>query len=74
LEGIALWCLETLITEGINATILQGEVTVLEGKNGCGKSTFLKAFSKLASGQEEGDNRTLIGEQVNVQKGIVISY
>lgn len=65
---------ETLITEGINATILQGEVTVLEGKNGCGKSTFLKAFAKLANGQEDGEDIKVMGEQVNVQKGLVISY
>ena len=31
---------ETLITEGINATILQGEVTVLEGKMVVGNPLF----------------------------------
>lgn len=35
------------ISEGLNASIPRGEVTVIIGPNGCGKSTLLRALSRL---------------------------
>ncbi|WP_209124661.1 ABC transporter ATP-binding protein [Alkalihalobacillus sp. BA299] len=36
-----------LIVEDLNLTIPQGEITVLIGSNGCGKSTILRSFARL---------------------------
>lgn len=36
---------EIVVTEGINASLMSGELTCLLGSNGAGKSTLLKTLS-----------------------------
>jgi len=55
----------TPLLEGADLTVAQGERLCLVGRNGCGKSTFLK----IAAGQIEPDK----GERV-LQTGISVNY
>lgn len=55
----------TPLLEGADLTVAQGERLCLVGRNGCGKSTFLK----IAAGQIEPDK----GERV-LQSGISVNY
>jgi iron complex transport system ATP-binding protein len=45
------------ISEGLDASIPRGEVTVIIGPNGCGKSTLLRALSRLLAPR---DGRVLL--------------
>ncbi len=61
--------------ENLNMEINQGERVVLKGKNGCGKSSLIKALLKHAS-QNEGDLQDNLIEKGRLEtaSGIIISY
>jgi len=50
----------------------QGERVFLKGKNGCGKSSFIKAI--LASNQEENLEHIITSGTLKISSGIIISY
>ena len=41
------WFGENLVLEGVNLTMVAGEVTALIGPSGCGKSTFLRLLNRM---------------------------
>ena len=62
--------------EGLRFRIRRGEQVVLTGKNGCGKSSIIKAILRENAGNTEtGDSAKLIAQgSLEVASGIVISY
>ena len=49
-EGLTLsWDGEALVTEGIDLTVMPGEVCCLVGRSGCGKTTILHALAGLTT-------------------------
>ena len=49
-EGLTLsWDWEALVTEGIDLTVMPGEVCCLVGRSGCGKTTILHALAGLTT-------------------------
>lgn len=49
-EGLMLsWDGEALVTEGIDLTVMPGEVCCLVGRSGCGKTTILHALAGLTT-------------------------
>lgn len=60
------------VLQDFSFEILQGERVFLHGRNGCGKSTFLKAIL-AAQGVEIGQKLTVSGE-LKVGAGLIVSY
>ncbi len=61
--------------EGLSMEICQGERVVLKGKNGCGKSSLIKAVLKHASGEEAASHDSLIEKgRMETASGMIISY
>lgn len=49
-EGLTLsWDGEALVTEGVDLTVMPGEVCCLVGRSGCGKTTILHALAGLTT-------------------------
>lgn len=53
-------------------TLHQGERVFLKGKNGCGKSSFIKAI--LASNQQENLDNMITSGTLKTSAGLIISY
>lgn len=61
--------------EGLTMEIHQDERVVLNGKNGCGKSSLIKAILKHASGDEAVQTSHLIEKgRMETASGLIISY
>ncbi|MFT4188888.1 MAG: ABC transporter ATP-binding protein [Aeromicrobium sp.] len=48
-EGLVVGYGDTPILDGVDAQVLDGELTVIVGPNACGKSTLLKALTRMLS-------------------------
>lgn len=63
------------VFEGLNFSLHQGERIFLHGKNGCGKSSLLKAILQKVSGEIEGKNSNFTEEgELTTVSGLVVSY
>ncbi len=66
---------EKELFENLRFQVKRGDRVVLNGENGCGKSSIIKAVRKGALGNEDetGDN-LLIQGRLTVASGLIISY
>lgn len=60
-------------------TLKRGERVLLQGENGCGKSSFIKAILSaeevvLANGERESTPERLLGGRLHIASGLKISY
>ncbi|MBD5544110.1 MAG: ABC-F type ribosomal protection protein [Lachnospiraceae bacterium] len=63
------------IFEGLTMEILQEERVFLNGKNGCGKSSLIKAILKHASGDETVKTSNFMEKgRMETASGLIISY
>lgn len=66
---------EKSLFDGLRFQVKRGERVILSGKNGCGKSSILKAVLQKANYQELSDNSGLIiSGNLEVTSGMKISY
>lgn len=82
-EELCLAYGEKEVVHGLTCTIKQGTQTVLRGKNGCGKSSFLKAVLAQAERAQDGqwtenivqtENLRITGGRLEVAGGLKLSY
>lgn len=65
---------EKLVCQRLSLELLQGERLVLQGKNGCGKSTVIKAI--LAAAGQYGEERLPVLKEGRIEtaSGLILSY
>lgn len=80
-KNLALYYGEKEVQSNISFQLRQGECLVLEGKNGCGKSTVLKAILEAADKQLREQEEISTGKEplkstglLEVASGLKISY
>lgn len=86
LEEVNLFYGDCLICKDISFQVKQGEIVALQGKNGCGKSSLLKAMIQLSKDEqkEEVQKKTMVldgletmkigGQRMEIASGLKISY
>lgn len=67
------------VISNLSFQIRQGEVTAIEGKNGCGKSTLIEGIRLLANKREtyngkQVDELSIDGQTLEIASGLVLSY
>lgn len=63
-----------LVFRDLDFEVRQGERVFLHGKNGCGKSSLIKAILQQSRGQESADSVLRQTGTLTVASGLVISY
>lgn len=68
-----------IVCHGLSFELRQGERLALEGKNGCGKSTVIRALLHAADNGPAGIEKSpgepkLLGGRIETASGLVISY
>ena len=65
---------ESKILEGITFQLVQGDILFLNGANGCGKSSIIKAIMREAGYEAEGSSGMVTSGRLEVASGLRISY
>jgi lincosamide and streptogramin A transport system ATP-binding/permease protein len=66
---------EKRVLDGVSFQLMQGDILFLNGENGCGKSSILKAILQKADYRnQEANPGLLISGDLEVASGMTISY